>query len=255
MTVTEVAVRDSAGMTLQTLTGDGLSAAMGPLAGQPEDPTKLQASMTTVVWQDVVLGASAKPPTRIDHSLTVSVRPGLPVPASITSIGATADVDTRTPTTIGPPLKGTGWIGMPSCCDGPHRRSLQPINNGFWLGQRFAIDFNKINHKGLLAQGDSNTNTAWFTYDQPVLAVADAKVIAAVDKFPDQIPNPPKPVDIEEADGNHVILELSKGVYAFYAHLKPGTLKVKAGDTVKKGQEITRTGNSGSSTATHLHSS
>ena len=58
---------------------------------------------------------------------------------------------------------------------------------------------------------------------------------------------------IEEADGNYVILEIEDGVFAFYAHLKPGSVEVETGDTVGKGDVIARTGNSGSSTGPHLH--
>lgn len=254
VTVTSVVVREKGtGAALQTLTGDALAAAMGPMAGQSSKPTELAASTVEVVWLDLPLATGSTVPASIDHTLTVSVPPGLPVPATITSTGAATEVDQRTPTVIGPPLTGTGWIALPSCCDGPHRRALQPINNEFWLAQRFAIDFNKIDANGLLANGDANTNPAWFTYDQPVLAVADARVVAAVDKYADQVPNAAKPVDIVEADGNYVILELSSGVYAFYAHLKPGTVSVKQGDQVTKGQALGRTGNSGSSTGAHLH--
>ena len=252
-TVTGITVRDSAGRSLQSLTGETLTSAMSPLAGQAKKPTVVEASSIRVVWMDVAVDAGSQLPSTVEHAVTVSVPPGLPVPSTITSTGGATEIDRRPPTVIAPPLEGTGWIALPSCCDGPHRRSLQPINNSLWLAQRFAIDFNKIDAKGLLASGDSNKNAAWFTYDQPVLAVAGARVVAAVDGYPDQVPNAPKPVGIEEADGNHVILELGPGVYAFYAHLKPGSVSVKAGDQVTTGQPLGRTGNSGSSTGTHLH--
>lgn len=254
VTVTAVSVRDAeAGTVLQKLTGKPLTAAMSAMASPTTPSTELPPSSVGVVWLDVLVRDPSAVPTRIDHAVTVSVPPGLPVPSTITSVGGSAAVESRAPTAIGAPLSGTGWIALPSCCDGPHRRSVQPVNDGLWLAQRFAIDFNKINDQGLLVDRDPNKNAAWYTYDQPVLAVADAEVVAAADNYPDQIPNDPKPVGLDEADGNHVILELADGVYAFYAHLKPGSVTVKAGDQVRRGQQLGRTGNSGSSTGTHLH--
>jgi hypothetical protein len=253
-TVTRVTVRDAgSGDTLQTLYGDQLTAAMSLLTSGSRPSTDLAPSTVGIIWFDVPLDGPSAVPSSIDHELTVSVAPGLPVPESITSVGAAADVATDPPTVIGPPLEGAGWLAVGSCCDGPHRRTAQPINNGLWVSQRFAIDFNRIDEQGFLVVGDRSDNASWPTYDQPVLAVADAEVVVAQDGFADQIPESPAPVTIEEADGNHVILKLADGTYAFYAHLKPGSVAARAGDRVTKGQQIGRTGNSGSSTGAHLH--
>ncbi len=248
-----VTLNADGGGIVQTLAGDQLSASMSLLVPQTEKVTQLPAATIGVVWMDIVLDDPAQLPERIEHELTVDVPPGLPVPATITSKGAPADVAVDPPTVLGPPLTDSGWIAVGSCCDGPHRRTVQPINNDLWVAQRFAIDFNKVNEAGLLASGDPTKNENWFTYDQPVLAVADATVTTAVDNLPDQVPEAPEPVTIEDADGNYVILEVADAKYAFYAHLKPGSVAVKAGDTVTKGQIIGRTGNSGSSTGSHLH--
>lgn len=254
VTVTRVDTRNADGGGIeQTLAGDQLSAAMSALVPQTEKITQLPPATVGVIWMDIVLDDPAQLPARIQHELTVEMPPGLPVPATITSRGAAADVDTDPPAVLGPPLTGDGWIAVGSCCDGPHRRTIQPIDNGLWVAQRFAIDFNKLNAAGLLADGDPARNESWFTYDQPVLAVADATVTTAIDGLPDQTPDAPNPVGIEDADGNHVILQLTEGRYAFYAHLKPGSVAVTAGDTVSRGQVIGRTGNSGSSTGAHLH--
>ena len=53
--------------------------------------------------------------------------------------------------------------------------------------------------------------------------------------------------------GNHVVIEHADGEHSVYAHLKPGSLKVKAGDRVAMGQPLASVGTSGNSTEPHLH--
>ncbi|MGW4648286.1 M23 family metallopeptidase [Kitasatospora sp. NPDC004289] len=70
----------------------------------------------------------------------------------------------------------------------------------------------------------------------PLLAVADATVVSA---GPDG------------AYGNEVVLKLADGKFAEYAHLS--SIGVKAGQTVKAGQQIGKAGSTGNSTGPHLH--
>ena len=57
----------------------------------------------------------------------------------------------------------------------------------------------------------------------------------------------------ETMGGNQVVLDLGAGQYAFYAHLQPGSIRVRQGERVRKGQVLALLGNSGNSTAPHLH--
>ena len=52
--------------------------------------------------------------------------------------------------------------------------------------------------------------------------------------------------------GNHVIIKHGN-TYALYAHLSYNSIKIKKGDKVKKGQIIGKVGDTGNSTAPHLH--
>lgn len=254
VTVASVEVLGAApGHPLASLSGDRLSAAMSLLATGSAPTTTLPPSGVGVVWLDVPLPSPQALPADVRLRVTVSVPPGLPVPTSITELGGAARVDLRPPTVLGPPLLGPGWAAIGSCCDGPHRRALQPVNGGLFLSQRFAIDFNRLDGTSRIVVGDPDLNESYPTYAQPVLAVADATVLAAVDRYPDQTPNHPRPVGIEEADGNHLILDLGGGRFAFYAHLRPGSLRVRAGERVRRGQRIAQVGNSGSSSGPHLH--
>jgi murein DD-endopeptidase MepM/ murein hydrolase activator NlpD len=92
------------------------------------------------------------------------------------------------------------------------------------------------------------------SYSGPVLAVADAIVVASRNDLPDQVPGKlPDGLPIDEADGNFAILDIGGGAYALYAHMQPGSVRVSAGDRVRRGDQIGTVGNSGNSQAPHLH--
>ena len=84
--------------------------------------------------------------------------------------------------------------------------------------------------------------------------MADARVVTAVDGLPDTPPGAlPAEIPIGEADGNHVVLELGNGRYALFAHLKPGSVRVRAGDFVRASDVLGLVGSSGNSSEPHLH--
>lgn len=254
VTVTSVEVLDPASeSSLVILTGGDLMAATSLMATGTTPTTTVPASGIAVVWLDAVLQNASHVPDTVNHRVTVSVPPDLPVPSSITSVGAATVVDKRAPIVLGSPLEGPGWLALGSCCDGPHRRALQPVGDGLHLSQRFAIDFNRLDADSRIVVGDESVNENYPTYDQPVFAVADAVVVEAVDRFADQVPNSPRPVTLEEADGNHIVLDLGEGRFAFYAHLKPGSVLAEKGQRVRQGEMLARTGNTGSSSGPHLH--
>jgi murein DD-endopeptidase MepM/ murein hydrolase activator NlpD len=88
------------------------------------------------------------------------------------------------------------------------------------------------------------------------IAVADGIVAAVKDSIPENIPGPASravPITLETVGGNFVILDIGQGRYAFYAHLRPGSLRVRVGDRVRTGQVLGLVGNSGNSTEPHLH--
>ena len=53
--------------------------------------------------------------------------------------------------------------------------------------------------------------------------------------------------------GNHVILDIGGGHYVLYGHLKQGSLRVRPGEQVRRGQVLGQVGGSGNSGEPHLH--
>jgi murein DD-endopeptidase MepM/ murein hydrolase activator NlpD len=137
-----------------------------------------------------------------------------------------------------------------------HRRTLLTLNGRARIAQRFAIDWTRIGSDGLVFRGDPARNGDWTPYGAEVLAVADGRIVEAVDGIPENDPTSDvKAVAItfDNATGNHLVLDIGGGLYALYAHLRTGSLRVHAGDRVKAGAVIAALGNSGKADAPHLH--
>jgi murein DD-endopeptidase MepM/ murein hydrolase activator NlpD len=250
--VTEVQVLGD-GHDLTTLSGTELAAALAPLGSAEGSGTMLPGSSSAVVWVDLTLASADDVPRRVSQRLTVDVGPGLPVEPTITATGGRAAVDRRKPVVLDPPLRGGGWVAIGGA-DGPHRRALQAVDGTLRLSQRFAVDFSALlDGTGRTHAGDPDQNASYFNTGQAVLAVADGTVVEAVDGLPDQVANHAVDLPAAQQDGNHVILRLARDVYVGYAHLAPGTVRVRAGDRVRAGAVLGRLGNSGSSSGPHLH--
>jgi murein DD-endopeptidase len=158
---------------------------------------------------------------------------------------------------ITPPLRGDHWLAGngPSFTSG-HRRALVVIDGSPAIGQRFAIDWVRLHDNGKTFQGDSLDNKNYLAYGSDALAVADGIVVETKDSIPQNIPGETSravPITLVTVGGNHVVLDIGGGHYAFYAHLQPGSLRVKLGDHVRRGQVVGLVGNSGNSTEPHLH--
>lgn len=161
------------------------------------------------------------------------------------------------PVVLRPPLRGGTWAAIydPHMERG-HRTSIYTINGRARIPARFAIDWIRLADDATRAKCDNSKVANWYEYGADVLAVADSTVAQAHDDMPEEASTDAAtgPVALENASGNYVVLDLGQGRYAFYEHLKHGSIKVRAGDRVRAGDVIGALGNSGSSSAgPHLH--
>lgn len=213
-----------------------------------EDKRLIPPGLRAVAFLDVALGAGEAPPAELRHRLGVE---------DLVTEGGAATVVKARPPVLGPPLHGGGWLAA----NGPsntsiHRRALITIDGGSHIAQRFAIDWLRFAGDQKTYQGDPKDNKNYHAYGSEALAVADGTVVEVKDGIPENVPGLTSravPITLETVGGNHVVLDLGGGYYAFYAHLQPGKLRVKMGDKVKRGQVLGLVGNSGNSTEPHLH--
>ncbi|MEU1424015.1 M23 family metallopeptidase [Kitasatospora sp. NPDC005751] len=225
-------------------------------APPPEPPaeTVIPGSQQWVLWIDLALAPGEPVPEVVEHHLVGAVLSASGSSPFEETVQPTRTARTAPPDLL-PPVRPGSWYASESCCDNTHhRRGLAPINGAFYVPQRFAIDWYRVGGDGQTWEGDPGQLTSYLTYRQPVLAAAGGRVVEVQDGVPDNPPPyPPAVPPIEDTVGNHITLEVAPGRYLLYAHLQPGSLRVRAGDCVEPGQVLGLIGNSGNSTTPHLH--
>lgn len=252
-TFREVQVIDAGrGTTIAELDAGAIAGRLGQGGRRDFQGTTLGGSQFGLLFVHVVLPSDAPVPDSLRHVVLAD----LAVVGEGLEIGsAPVPVEAFDPPVLGPPLIGAGYVAADGCCDSiRHVRAALPIDGRLHLAQRYAIDWERVDADRRLVAGDLSDPASYTIYGEDVLAVADGEVVAAVDRFADQVPGDlPAGLPFDEADGNHVILHIAEGVYVLYAHLKPGSVAVAAGETVTRGQVIGQVGNTGNTTAPHLH--
>ena len=253
MTLSRVEVLDDQGKPLATLGAEDLKPSlMQPGLAQGADVGQLTAGRHAVLFMWVSIAEGDPRPSSLQHRFVVTVDG---VAGDNTVECCRAQIPRSDPLMIAPPLRGGGWLaGNGPSNTSEHRRALLTVDGHGYLAQRFAIDWIQFGKNGELGTGKGTENRDYASYGAEVLAVASGRVIGLKDGI---IENKPEslavPITYETIAGNFVSLDLGNGRYAHYAHLQPGSLRVKVGDRVKPGQVLGLLGNSGNSDAPHLH--
>ncbi len=164
------------------------------------------------------------------------------------------------------PLKGA-WF----------ERSIPNITSHHqWHAQtEFAVDFWKLDSLGSPSRGDGEEPTDYYAYGQPVLAAADGMVVAIEDGATQNYAVRRR--RSEESDdayrqritafntslmisdphrgiiGNYVVIKHANGEFSAYGHLKSGSVVVRPGMAVHRGEQIGQVGDTGDSPLVHLH--
>ena len=253
-TVTVRSVRALAGgKVIATLRGARLASVMLPFGGT-RPGTTLDPGESAFVLMDVTLPRNARVPSRLEHQLTISLRPRSNAVAT-TYRTAPTRVSKREALVVAPPLRGSGWIVGNGCCSEltSHRAGVLPVNGGLYASERFAIDFIQVMPSGHLLTGPPDQLSSYPFFGDEVYSATAGRVVTVVDGLPETPPGALPPTTAQRAAGNHVVVAIGGGRYAMYAHLQPGSIRVREGDRVEVGQVLGRLGSSGNSNAPHLH--
>ena len=168
------------------------------------------------------------------------------------------------PVDLAAPVRGR-WVVINS------PSSRLPSHGTHGQGQTYAADFvfePAPGDRPVFGEGAAfKPPTAFPAFGEPLHAPADGRVVAAADGGRDHRSRSSWPAlalmiaasfarelaGTRHVLGNHVVLELRPGVFAVLGHLQRGSVAVRTGDTVRRGDELGRCGSSGNSSEPHLH--
>jgi hypothetical protein len=128
-------------------------------------------------------------------------------------------------------------------------RSVRHNYHAATRDQRFALDL-LIALDGSTHSGDGSRLEDYHCFGRPILAPGAGRIVTAVGDLRDNLIGE---TDRDNAAGNHVVIDHGNGEFSVLAHLKQGSLVVKAGMRVEAGARLGLCGNSGNTSEPHLH--
>jgi len=238
------------------LSGSTLASMVEPIGSRVEEPLKITPGAAVIIYVWLRIDSGSPMIGTLEHQVTYHVA-GEPLPRL--EDGPAVEIDQTPAIVIGPPLRGGNWaaINGPSITS-THRRVPIIARGQLFFPQRYAVDFTRIGTDGKTFTGDPHRNQSYHSYGADVLAVADGKVVTVTGNVPDSTPQGGLSAvavikTVMLASGNCVVLYIGYDRYALYCHLLPGSITVKPGDSVRRGQLLAKVGDSGNSNQPHLH--
>jgi Peptidase family M23 len=249
-------------VVLKAYSGAELLSRLRVLSNVPVKTGEIEFSGTRLLLIDLVFSSRADVPQSLEHRfqlLGASAPSRSAGDAEPRSYIIAPVALTRAVREISPPLDGKNWVALNGCCEvesAAHRTSSLACNGKIYYAQRFAIDWMRLDDAGFFAQGEASEVKNYADYGANILAVADGKVVDLLNSLEDQVPGQlpdRKTITLANVDGNHVVLDLGDGVFAFYGHMQKNSVTVDLGQRVHRGQVLGKLGNTGNTSAPHLH--
>jgi hypothetical protein len=228
----------------------------------------LPAGRSAVIYVVVPVAAGSSPPKAVRHRFTfepddelVMVRDDGSFTDDLVAVSEPVSVNQAQVPVLGPPLEGGPWRCTGSLHLGNAHSAIYPFRTTqMRVPQFFGCDMQKVDSGGNVLPSpfpDDITASMFYSYGANLLAVADGTVVVAQDGIPEHVPqvdgHTPFQVTNANVSGNWIALDIGGGLHAFYAHIQPGTLRVKVGDKVRAGQVLGLLGMSGNASGPHLH--
>ncbi len=164
-------------------------------------------------------------------------------------MGGTIHVSREARTDFGAPVRGGSWVVLgPFDPRLPGRRASVDVDGFRVFPHRFEMSLSKMADAEGTSSGSGAENADYAAFGESVYAMADGRVLQVVNGISDHAPGRP---DSTNPDGNFVLTEVGDE-YLVYAGLQKGSIALKPGDPIKRGDLIGRIGSSGSSAEPEL---
>ncbi len=162
------------------------------------------------------------------------------------------------------PLRGLWYNGAGASFHSHHRWT--PM-------EECAFDLLKLDANGSTHRRNGARFSDYYAYGEPVFAAAPGRVAFVVaDEVEDASAIQQSGESLEAyfarlrqdqfariargapgIGGNQIVIDHGNGEFSFYGHLRPGSVRVREGQQVARGERIGAVGSSGNSTEPHLH--
>lgn len=188
----------------------------------------------------------------------------LPMDHDLEVEAAVTPQDYKAKTSLILPLAGRVFIWEGHDFYAHHRRVPLHAANVQKLGihanaNRYGSDLLIIDEQGRMYHDDPYNKRNYYTYGVPIYAPGTGRVVSSANNVPDNefqgkyITSPELPAGADPDLGNYVLIDHGNGEFSIFPHMMPGSVRVKAAQTVQQGEIIGQVGFSGDAIFPHVH--